>query len=64
MNIKDLFHFNYPLLRIRLDNEKEEKISENENNVVISLWEESQEDTKNEWHQEYEMIYLSYLLER
>lgn len=64
MNIKDLFHFHYPLFRIRLDNEKEENISENENNVIASLGEESQEDTKNEWHQEYEIIYLSYLLER
>ena len=64
MNIKDLFHFNYPLFRIRLDNEKEESISENKNNVMTGLGEESKEDTKNEWHQEYEMIYLSYLLER
>jgi hypothetical protein len=64
MNIKDLFHLNYPLFRIRLDNEKEESISENKNNVMAGLGEESKEDTKNEWHQEYEMIYLSYLLER
>ena len=64
MNIKDLFNLNYPLFRIRLDNEKEENVSENENNVIASLSEESQGDIKNEWHQEYEMIYLSYLLER
>jgi hypothetical protein len=64
MNIKDLFHLSYPLFRIRLDNEKEESISENKNNVMTGLGEESKEDTKNEWHQEYEMIYLSYLLER
>ena len=64
MNIKDLFHLSYPLFRIRLDNEKEESISENKNNVMTGLGEESKEDTKNEWHQEYEMINLSYLLER
>ena len=64
MNIKDLFHLSYPLFRIGLDNEKEESISENKNNVMAFLGEESKEDTKNEWHQEYEMINLSYLLER
>ena len=64
MNIKDLFHFNIPFLRIKLDNGKEENISEKENYSSVNSLEELPKDIKNEWNQEYEMIYLSYVLEK
>jgi hypothetical protein len=64
MSFKEIFNLNYPFFRIRLDNENGENVSPKNSDIEVSSIEELTEDTKNEWHQEYELIYLSYVLER
>jgi hypothetical protein len=64
MNFRELFHLTRSSFKIRLDDDKSvetfestEETSEEEK-TVLSV------EVKNEWHQEYELIYLSYVLER
>lgn len=63
MNFKEIFHTNNFLHKIKLDSSEKE-------HQVISIEKESDEfNVKienvfgNEWNQEYELIYSSYILE-
>jgi len=64
MNSKEHSNFSNPSVRIKLDNEKKEEqlrkdlSEETKNDITVDML------YKNEWHQEYELIYLSYVLER
>jgi hypothetical protein len=64
MNIREIFNFKNSFYRIKLDNEKEETSSNIEDNFILNDEEEILNDLSNEWNQEYELIYLSYVLER
>jgi len=64
MNIREIFNFKNSLYRIKLDDEKEETSSNREDNLTLNTEEEIQKELSNEWNQEYELIYLSYVLER
>jgi hypothetical protein len=64
MNIREIFNFKKSLYRIKLDDEKEETSSNSEDNLTLNTEEEIQKELSNEWNQEYELIYLSYVLER
>ena len=64
MNIKEIFHRNNFLHKIKLNTSENEfilfqneetNIEENEKDKLFSL---------NEWNQEYELIYLSYAIDR
>ncbi len=64
MTIKEIFHFNSYLHKIKLDNTENDFIFFEEKEKSID---ESMKDEKflvNEWNQEYELIYSSYLLEK
>ena len=64
MNLKEIFHFNNILHKIKLDH--------SEKGCSVNLaeelnMEEKRDDDKfycSEWNQEYELIYLSYVLEK
>jgi hypothetical protein len=64
MNIREIFNFKNSFYRIKLDDEKEETSSNREDNLTLNTEEEIQKELSNEWNQEYELIYLSYVLER
>ena len=63
MTFKEIFHLNKIIQNIKLDN--------TESDFIIFREEENNEEKKsylekysNEWNQEYELIYSSYVLER
>lgn len=64
MNFRELFHLTRSSFKIRLDDDKSVETFESteetpvEEKTVLSV------EVKNEWHQEYELIYSSYVLER
>ncbi len=64
MTFKELFHLDNFFHKIKLDHS--EKISSVEQEKDIN-YEKKRDDDKfypNEWNQEYELIYLSYILEK
>jgi hypothetical protein len=64
MTFKEIFHFNNFLHKIKLDN-SEKRCSVNLAEEINM--EENRDDDKfycSEWNQEYELIYLSYVLEK
>ena len=65
MTFKEIFHLNNILHKIKLDNSEENQV------IVEKVSGKSDEDFRddnkfsgNEWNQEYELIYLSYVLEK
>ena len=64
MNIKDLFNFNYPFFRIKLDDEQIENTFAQETEIEFDSDKKKEFSFRNEWHQEYELIYSSYVLEK
>lgn len=64
MNIREIFNFKNSFYRIKLDDEKEETTLKREDSIILNDDKEMLMDSRNEWNQEYELIYLSYVLER
>jgi len=64
MTFKEIFHFNNIFHKIKLDkSENEFAIVQGEDNIGKEKVEDEQSQG-NEWNQEYELIYLSYVLEK
>jgi hypothetical protein len=64
MTFKEIFHLNNLIHKIKLDRSEKECSIDLAEEVNI---EEKREDDKfycSEWNQEYELIYLSYVLEK
>jgi len=65
MTFKEIFHLNNIFHKIKLDKSEENQVITEE--VIGKSDEDFREDNKfsgNEWNQEYELIYLSYVLEK
>ena len=65
MTFKEIFHLNNILHKIKLDNSEENQV------IVEKVNGKSDEDFRddnkfsgNGWNQEYELIYMSYVLEK
>jgi hypothetical protein len=64
MNFTDIFHIDNFLQKIKLDSsEKEHQFKPGEENCD-EFKVEIENVFGNEWNQEYELIYLSYILEK
>jgi len=64
MTFKEIFHFNNILHKIKLDkSENEFSVIHAEENIVKEKV-ENENSQVNEWNQEYELIYMSYVLEK
>jgi len=64
MTFKEIFHFNYPFHKIKLDKPEQDYLLPSEEVIVSSVKKDDVEYHVNEWNQEYELIYLSYVLEK
>lgn len=64
MTFKEIFHFNNLLHKIKLDNSEENQVISEQKKEIIDndLFDDNR--LGNEWNQEYELIYLSYVLEK
>jgi len=65
MTFKEIFHLNNIFHKIKLDKSEENQVIAEE--VKGKSDEDFRDDNKfsgNEWNQEYELIYLSYVLEK
>jgi hypothetical protein len=65
MTFKEIFHLNNFFHKIKLDKSEENQVIVEE--VIGKSDEDFRDDNKfsgNEWNQEYELIYLSYVLEK
>jgi len=64
MTFKEIFQFNNIFHKIKLDkSENDFAIVQGEDNIGKEKVEDEQSQG-NEWNQEYELIYLSYVLEK
>jgi len=64
MTFKEIFQFNNFFHKIKLDkSEKDFAVVQGEGNIIKEKVEDEQ-SLGNEWNQEYELIYLSYVLEK
>jgi len=64
MTFKEIFQFNNFFHRIKLDkSEKDFKVDQREGNIIKEKV-DNEQSKGNEWNQEYELIYLSYVLEK
>lgn len=65
MNIREILNFKCSIDKVKLDKEnKEDSQNHNEEDIIINDEQEMPKSLKDEWNQEYELIYLSYVLER
>jgi hypothetical protein len=65
MTFKEIFHLNNIFHKIKLDKSEENQVMAEEGKGKSD--EDFRDDNKfsgNEWNQEYELIYLSYVLEK
>jgi len=64
MTFKEIFHFNNIFHKIKLDkSENDFAVVQGEENIGKEKVDDEQSQG-NEWNQEYELIYLSYVLEK
>jgi hypothetical protein len=64
MTIKEIFQINSLLNKIKLDHSEDEDSKNNCMYVPGGCEQVVEEIPENEWNQEYELIYLSYVLEK
>jgi hypothetical protein len=64
MNLKEIFHFNNFLHKIKLDHSEKERSADLVKEINIEEKRDNDKFYGSEWNQEYELIYLSYVLER
>jgi len=64
MNIREILNFKSSIDRVELNNNNEEESSKAEEKIYLNDEQEMPKSLKDEWNQEYELIYLSYVLER
>lgn len=65
MTIKEIFHLNNFFQKIKLDKSEDNQVIDEE--LKCDSFDDDIVDKKfsgNEWNQEYELIYLSYVLEK
>jgi hypothetical protein len=64
MNIKEIFHFNNLFHKIKLYKPEHDYLVPSEEVIVSNVKKDDVKYHVNEWNQEYELIYLSYVLEK
>jgi len=64
MNLKEIFHLNSFIHKIKLDKSERQNSDYQGNLAEKEKNQESDEVFSNEWNQEYELIYASYVLEK
>jgi len=64
MTFKEIFHFNNLLHKIKLDKSENDLAITQEEENIFKVKPEDEKFIGNEWNQEYELIYLSYVLEK
>jgi len=64
MNLKEIFHFNNFLHKIKLDRSEKEWSVDLAKEINIEEKRDGYKFYCSEWNQEYELIYLSYVLEK
>jgi hypothetical protein len=65
MNIREIFNFKSSIDKVKLDKENnQDSQSRTEEDIHLNNEQEMPKSLKDEWNQEYELIYLSYVLER
>jgi hypothetical protein len=65
MTFKEIFHLNNFFHKIKLDkSEENQAIEEESNRESFDDYKVDKKFSGNEWNQEYELIYLSYILEK
>lgn len=64
MTFKEIFHLNNFLHKIKLDKSEENQVISEQKKEIIDNDLFNDDRLGNEWNQEYELIYLSYVLEK
>ena len=65
MNIREILNFNCSIDKVKLDIEnKENSPTQTEEEIYLNDDREMPNSLRDEWNQEYEIIYSSYILER
>ena len=65
MNIKEILNFKCSIDKVKLDKENNQDSHNNtDENLYLNDDQEMPKSLNDEWNQEYELIYLSYVLER
>ena len=64
MTFKEIFNLNNLFHKIMLDKPENDSLVSPEEVVVSSVNNNDEKYQVNEWNQEYELIYLSYVLEK
>ena len=65
MNIREILNFNCSIDKVKLDIEnKENSPTQTEEEIYLNDDREMPNSLRDEWNQEYEIIYSSYVLER
>ncbi len=64
MTLKEIFHFNNLMHKIKLDKSERENSTALEKDILSKDKNDYEYLNSNEWNQEYELIYLSYVLEK
>jgi len=64
MTFKEIFHFNNYFHKIKLDKSEKDFAVVQVEGTINKENVEDENSQGNEWNQEYELIYLSYVLEK
>ena len=65
MNIREILNFKSSIDKVKLDKENnQDSQNPTEEDIHLNDEQEMLKSLKDEWNQEYELIYLSYVLER
>lgn len=64
MTFKEIFHFNNIFHKIKLDKSEKDSFVQKKEEKAIEEKTEDEKFLSSEWNQEYELIYLSYVLEK
>ena len=65
MNIREILNFKCSIDKVKLDKENnQDSYNNTDENLYLNDDQEMPKSLKDEWNQEYELIYLSYVLER
>ena len=65
MNIREILNFKSSIDKVKLDKENnQDSPNPTEEDIHLNDEQEMPKSLRDEWNQEYELIYLSYVLER
>ena len=65
MNIREILNFKCSIDKVKLEKENnQDSYNNTDENIYLNDDQEMPKSLRDEWNQEYELIYLSYVLER